>query len=231
MTVRSRNQSFDRYAAAYDRFCEATHEPLLPALTAHGIAIGGRAIDLGCGCGRHVLDLAAHFDEVVGLDLSEPLLELARRKGAGPHVTFVTGDLSTHTDDRGFDLVFSSTALHHVPDLEAALRNIRSLVTPGGWVVLRDTVRSDDDRLVWLWRHGGLLLGPLGDFLRHVRSEPRRAWQLLRFGLRPAWIRHLVADRWLTRDEFAQQYTAVFPGATITTTGGLTTMIWRRPSR
>ena len=229
MTLRSRNQSFDRYAAAYDRFCEATHEPLLPALTAQGIVTGGRAVDLGCGSGRHVLDLAPEFEEVVGVDLSGPLVDLARRKGAGPQVTFVTGDLTTLTDDRGFDLVFSSTALHHVPDLEAALRNIRSLARPGGWVVLRDTVRADDERLVWLWRHGGVLLGPFGDFVRHVRSEPRRAWQLLRFGLRPAWIRHLVADRWLTRAEFARRYTAAFPGATITTTQGLTTMIWRRP--
>ena len=223
------SQSFDGYAAAYDRYCDATHQPLIPALTSLGVVAGGRAIDLGCGSGRHVLDLAPHFDEVVGLDLSEPLLALARRKLVGAHVRFVAGDLTTYTDDRGFDLVFSSTALHHVPELDTALRNIRSLVAPGGWVVLRDTVRADDDRLVWLWRHGGLLLGPLGDFLRHVRSEPRRAWQLLRFGLRPAWLRHLVADRWLTRAEFARRYTAAFPGATITTTHGLTTMCWRRP--
>lgn len=43
-------------------------------------------------------------------------------------------------DDENFDLIFSFTTLHHVPDLEAALHHLKNLARPEGWVVLADCV-------------------------------------------------------------------------------------------
>ena len=234
------DQSFDAYAVAYDRFCESIHHPLLPELAALGVGTAGRrAVDLGCGSGRTALELASTFDEVVGVDLSEPLLALARRNAddAGrTNVSFVPHDLATFRSggpgSEGFDLVFSSTALHHVEDLDAALASIRDLAAPGGWVVLRDVTRLADPRLRWIWRHGGFVLGPLGDLRRALlveRKPPRQALQTLRFQLSPAWVRHLLADRWLTYDEFVERYTAAFPGGRIERLHGLPTLVWQKP--
>lgn len=226
------HQRFDSYAAAYARFGDSTFEPILPWLSSRGVVLQGRAIDLGCGAGRHAEELGTAFDEVVGVDLSAPLIELARaRPSLPPNVSFEVGDLTDYRDELGFDLVHSSTALHHVPDLEAALAHVRDLVRPGGWAVLRDVVRMTDDRLVWIWRHGGLFVGPLADAGRGlVRGGRHRrdAWPNLRFQLSPPWIRHLLADEWLTYAEFDRRYTAAFPGGRVVR-DGLTTLIWRKP--
>ena len=57
-----------------------------------------------------------------------------------PRVRYQAGDLLAIHGPEGFDLVFSSTTLHHLPDLEAALGHLRRLVAPGGLVVLVDNV-------------------------------------------------------------------------------------------
>jgi SAM-dependent methyltransferase len=218
-----RHQSFDGYAAAYAAFSGRTHRPVLPLLAELGVPTGGaRAVDLGCGAGHTVAELASAYDEVVGVDLSEPLLDLARRHVPGAR--FVAADLATFHDGGGdgFDLVFSSTALHHVDDLPRALANVRALTRPGGWVVLRDVVRMADPRLVWLWRHGGFLVGPLADAVAR-----RTTLADLRFQLRPAWIRHLLADRWLTFDEFKAAHETAFPGAQVLRRD-LATVVWQK---
>jgi len=66
-------QLFDSFAADYDRFSRL--EPprvanwLLTQLPAHA----GRALDAGCGSGRHTQALAERFDEIIGIDISAPL--------------------------------------------------------------------------------------------------------------------------------------------------------------
>jgi SAM-dependent methyltransferase len=222
------HQSFDAYAAAYDDYCQATAVPVLPWLGSVGVVLGGRALDLGCGSGRHVAEFADTFDEVVGVDISEPLIEIARARRARPNVTFVVDDLTAFADSEGFDLVFSSTALHHVLDLDAALANIRSLVRPGGWVILSDLVRVTSQLHRWLWLHGGVYVGPVADFSRHVRSHGLGlATRILRFQVSRRWIRHLLADQWLTMNEFEQRYTEAFPGGTISRRAGLPTLVWQ----
>lgn len=225
------NQSFDAFAAAYDHFSEATFSPIVPSLETAGVRLAGRALDLGCGSGRYTAEFADVFDEVVGVDLSVPLIEIARERRRRPNVKYVVGDLCTFDDPDGFDLVFSSTALHHVADLGVALNNIRRLVRPNGWAVLRDTIAMSDPRRVWLWRHGGVYLGPLVDFPAHWRAHgPAVAWQLLRFQIGRPFIKHLLADRWLTFPDFQATYTDAFPGGRVTRSGGLAGLVWHRPA-
>src|SRR2546428_12089623 len=124
------SQSFDRFAADYDRF--ATLEPprvlqwLITKLPGHA----GRALDAGCGPGRHMQVLAEHCDEVIGADNSTPLIDLARQRSI-PNTRYVVSDLLTFSDARSFALVFSSTALHPVLDIEPALLPLRGLGGPG----------------------------------------------------------------------------------------------------
>ena len=227
--VLGEHQSFDAYASAYDEYCEATAAPLVPWLESVGVARNGRAIDLGCGSGRHTLELGGTFDHVVGVDLSEPLIEIARARRSQPNVTYVVGDLVTVEDPLRFDLVFSSTALHHVPDIGAAFANIRRLVRPGGWVILSDTVRVTSGVHRWLWRHGGVYVGPVADFVGLVRAHGfARATRLFRFQISRPWIQHLLADQWLTMGEFEERYLAAFPGAVVTRRQGLPTLVWRK---
>jgi SAM-dependent methyltransferase len=216
-------QSFDRLAADYDRYTSL--EPplildwLLPQLPDHG----RRALDAGCGSGRHALALADRFDMVVGVDRSQPLIDLARRTRPHPRVRYQAGDLLAIRDREGFDLVFSSTTLHHLPDLEAALGHLRRLVAPGGLVILVDNVAPRPTPPRWVYRLGAVRDLP-ADLRRHGF---RPAWWLLRFRTSAPWLDHLASDRYLSRQAFEQRYGAAFPGAQFSAFGHIHALVWR----
>jgi SAM-dependent methyltransferase len=225
-------QSFDSFAAAYDRFTAIVDQPGWPWLSALGVVGGGRALDVGCGGGRRTAELAEHFDEVVGLDVSAPLIELAQAKRGSANVRYEVADLREYRDAEGFDLVYSSAALHHVEPLEPALAHLRSLVRPGGLAVLADIY---DGGLAawkrWLWRHGANRVTPLRDVPAHVRRYGiADAFAVLRFQTSGPWLRHLVSDRFLTKPEFERRYRSVFPDGEVRFDPGMPgVLVWRRP--
>lgn len=65
-------------------------------------------LDLGCGTGNHAIPLARRGYEVVGLDLSQRMLDHARRKAraARLRIPFVRGDMRRFELGRGFDAAF-----------------------------------------------------------------------------------------------------------------------------
>ncbi|MFH1486232.1 MAG: class I SAM-dependent methyltransferase, partial [Chloroflexota bacterium] len=80
----------------------------------------GKAIDIGCGPGMLAIELARRAPglEIVGIDLSEGMLETARenvsRAGLSERVTFRGGDaLDIPFPDASFDLAVSTMSLHH----------------------------------------------------------------------------------------------------------------------
>lgn len=66
---------------------------------------GMKVVDLGCGHGRHVIELARRGYECVGVDLVEGFLEIARRDAeqAGVKATFVRGDMGSFGSEYEFD--------------------------------------------------------------------------------------------------------------------------------
>lgn len=96
-------------------------------------------LDLGCGTGRHSVELARRGYEVVGVDLSEGMLERARRRAIGQaagSTTFLRGDIQTIRLDRWFDAVLSMFAVVGYQLSDAAVRstlaNVRRHLQPGG---------------------------------------------------------------------------------------------------
>lgn len=102
---------------------------------------GGRALDFGCGAGRLSNALATHFDEVVGVDISEPMLTEARRLDRSDgRITFRLNerpDLSSF-DDNTFDLVYTDLVLQHLPPelAESYVREFARITRAGGVLVL-----------------------------------------------------------------------------------------------
>jgi len=95
-------------------------------------------LDLGCGDGRHSLELTRRGFRVTGLDLSEELLERARCRTAdeGLDITFMRGDMRDPPADRAFDLVvnFFTSFGYFQEDGENArvLEAISRALRPGG---------------------------------------------------------------------------------------------------
>jgi SAM-dependent methyltransferase len=126
-------QSFDRLAADYDRYASLEPPLILDWLLTQLPGRGRRALDAGCGSGRHTLALADRFDQVVGVDRSQPLIDLARRTRPHPRIRYRAGDLLAIRDPEGFDLVFSSTTLHHLPTWRPPWRTRVGSWRRGAW--------------------------------------------------------------------------------------------------
>jgi SAM-dependent methyltransferase len=206
--------SFDRLAVHYDRLSFLIGGELRGYLTACLPARGGRAVDLGCGTGRHAAVLARRFTEVLAVDISAPMLALAQRHRSTPVIRYEQRDLLdvTPARDGTFDLVFSAYALHHLPDLGSALRQIRSLVGPGGHAILVDLCDVPHDR-TWFLAEARRTL--VRDVLRR-RRPVREARELYRLSTDAGWLDHQVVDRPLPPGTFEQVYGEVFPGAEFT---------------
>src|SRR5215469_4176167 len=113
-------QSFDRTAADYDRRADLSeNDNFTHWLVSVLPPAGGHALDLGCGAGRHAVQLAERFAHVVAIDLSLPMIEIAMAKRSRPNITYQQADLLTTCGSGEYDLVLSVMTLHHVPDLRA----------------------------------------------------------------------------------------------------------------
>src|SRR3954470_8072529 len=82
------------------------------ALIRAAVAPGERVIDIGCGCGAPSLQLAELVGpkgRVLGVDVSKPMLDRAKQRGAGnPVLKFAEADATTYPFDKGAaDLLFS----------------------------------------------------------------------------------------------------------------------------
>ncbi|RJX16785.1 MAG: methyltransferase domain-containing protein [Desulforudis sp.] len=99
---------------------------------------GERVLDAGCGTGRLCQELAERGLTVLGVDISEKMLDEARRKTAGhSRVDLVLADINRIPfPSRTFDLVVAFTSLEFSLHPEAVLRELWRLVRPKGRLVI-----------------------------------------------------------------------------------------------
>jgi len=98
---------------------------------------GEKILDAGCGTGVFTLDYLAAGAEVVGLDISRPMLALAEEKAAGYPFVAVRGDmLALPFADDSFDKAVSVTALEFIEDAGRAVDELFRVTRPGGVVVV-----------------------------------------------------------------------------------------------
>jgi SAM-dependent methyltransferase len=100
------------------------------------IAPGERVLDIGCGSGETSLMAARGVGPagaVTGLDISRPLLELARHRADGiANLNFIEADASAYGFSPQFDLLLSRFGVMFFDDPLAAFTNIRKAAAPGG---------------------------------------------------------------------------------------------------
>jgi ubiquinone/menaquinone biosynthesis C-methylase UbiE len=138
------------------------------ARRAAGMAARGEAVDLGCGPGYLVVELARQAPElhVTGVDLSDEMLaeaeDYARQHGAGLVVSFRKGDVQQIPfEDGSVDLVVSTLSLHHWSEPAAVLDEVDRVLRPGGSFLIFD-LRRDLSAPVWLllWVVTGFVVSP-----------------------------------------------------------------------
>lgn len=182
--TRAAGADSDFFDAAYYRLLEPFHtEAEARYETAAlrellGLAQGDRILDLGCGWGRHLRLLAAAGHDVVGLDLSVPLLRRARRRDVddGPdsetgedsepprRVPLVAADMRTlpladETFDAILNLATSLGLFTADPPAVRALAEMARALRPDGKLLLEGMHRADVEahfasRDAWTLRDG-----------------------------------------------------------------------------
>jgi len=106
------------------------------------LARGARSVlDVGCGTGATTLAIARALDGggVVGVDISEPMIAVARSRAEREHlaVKFVVADAQSHTFEPGFfDTIVSRFGVMFFDDPTRAFANLRSAVRRGGDLAL-----------------------------------------------------------------------------------------------
>ena len=108
------------------------------AMAAHPPRPGDRVVDLGCGFGdttQRLAGLVGEDGEALGVDVSEPFIEMAREEAeqAGTaNVRFAVGDVQATEFGEGFDYAFSRMGIMFFANPVQALRNVCQALAPGG---------------------------------------------------------------------------------------------------
>jgi ubiquinone/menaquinone biosynthesis C-methylase UbiE len=135
-------QQFTALKASADR---ASHDAMIRLAKPQP---SDRVLEIACGPGFVALLFAERVREVVGLDLTEALLEQARQRQRelGLHnVQFVQGDAEQLPfPDGAFTIVACHKAFHHFTNPRKVLEEISRVLAQGGRLVLGDTLSSDD---------------------------------------------------------------------------------------
>jgi len=136
------SQSFvEKGGEAWARMQDQTDALIEPlgriAIERLGVAAGERILDVGCGCGQTLLqlaDIAGPTGHVLGVDISPPMLGCARERVAGrPTIALALGDAQTYTfAGPAFDAVYSRFGVMFFDDHRAAFRNLRGAARSGG---------------------------------------------------------------------------------------------------
>jgi SAM-dependent methyltransferase len=122
-------------------------------------AVGSRVLEVGSGSGT-MTKLLMDRELVVGIDVVEEFVAALRRRFADqPHANFLCQDLSESVGDLGrhrFDSAVSFNAFEHIEDDVAVLRNVYSLLVPGGTIGLvvpaHPCLHGRFDDLIGHWR-------------------------------------------------------------------------------
>ncbi len=124
----------------------------------------GVALDLGCGFGRSIDWMQNRFTSVVGIDISETAVALARKRfKAAENVSFLTCDgngLPACINDNSVDFIYCFTVFQHIPRefTLAYLNDFHRVLTQGGKVIFNllsgENEELDEEEFLTEWSIG-----------------------------------------------------------------------------
>ena len=147
---------FDRIARVYDRMnglmtVGMHHRWRERAVDLARVGPGSRALDVATGTGDLAMALQARGADVVAMDFSERMLEIARTKAPG--IRFEAGNaLALPYADGEFDAVTVGFGARNFSDLARGLREMARVTRPGGRVVVLEITTPQKPPLSWFFR-------------------------------------------------------------------------------
>jgi 2-polyprenyl-3-methyl-5-hydroxy-6-metoxy-1,4-benzoquinol methylase len=118
-------------------------EPHIPGFADFERWRGKRVLEVGCGIGTDSINFARAGAELTAVDLSSESLRIAKERasvmGVADRIEFVQAnaeELTSVVSGGPYDLVYSFGVIHHTPQPERALAEMRALTAPGGTLKL-----------------------------------------------------------------------------------------------
>ncbi len=152
-----------------------------------------RILEIGCGNGYLTLELARDGHEVIGIDKSREIIEVAERsRVAHPDMA---GTLQYYCADflqweqASFDIIIFNRTLHHLAGIQAVMTKVKQLLKSDGHIICQDYAydRLDDRTATWLYAMQKIL------FLNGVYKESPTIGEdesLSIESMRQAWFKH-----------------------------------------
>lgn len=161
------------------------------------------ALDIGCGTGEFVYKAASQLKHIIGIDISDGMIEEANKRYKGQNLTYVLQDFDDIDTSTQYDYIVSIATFHHL-DFGTALDKVNQLLKPGGKLIVLDLY----DRKGVLDRLLDLLAMPLNLILKLVNNgfskdspEELQAWQ-----------EHNKLDHYMTIHTLKKAYGSKFGG-------------------
>jgi ubiquinone/menaquinone biosynthesis C-methylase UbiE len=139
-------QAFDERAASYESGRHGhLHKEIsdrVVELALRRVPAPGRVLDVGCGTGYALRQLAARLpksSEFLGIDAAPKMIGVARSASSDERLNFLQGTAERlPADESAYDLVLSTTSFDHWTDQAAGIRECARALAPGGTLVLTD---------------------------------------------------------------------------------------------
>lgn len=131
---KANQKGYDTWSTFYDNYPNPTvaiDDLSFPPFWQH---IEGKSVlEIGCGTGRHTQKLLKKNNKVTGVDLSEGMLAVARKKNSQGDVQFIQADfLSFDFKGKLFDFILCSLVIEHITDLVLFFQKAKNCLKPKG---------------------------------------------------------------------------------------------------
>ena len=120
-------------------------------------------LEVGCGNGINCKYISGKNGvmEIIGVDLNEDNLKIAREDQTSRKIRFIQDDAQKldHIPDHSVDIIICIESAFHYPDKNAFFKQIKRVLKPDGQFVIADILRRSNDkgRSLWFWKKGKLL--------------------------------------------------------------------------
>jgi phosphatidylethanolamine/phosphatidyl-N-methylethanolamine N-methyltransferase len=140
-------EAYGRWAPIYDLVFGPVFRQGRRAAVRAAEAVGGRVLEVGVGTGLSLADYA-RGTRVVGIDISEPMLDKARRRVEAQRLSNVEALEVMDAEclpvaDASFDVVVAQYVVTAIPNPERALDEFARVVRPGGEIILTTRIGAE----------------------------------------------------------------------------------------
>lgn len=183
-----------------------------------------RALDIGCGSGILVNTLSPYFDDVIGIDISDEMLDIARGKRQYTNTAYFHMDAANLSLDGKFDLIVSRTTFHHLTDLSSVVSQMKQLLSDGGKIVIVDNVSEKETPAAYIY-----ILGAILEFIPHCRKFGwGNAIRVFKHHTSKSWLEHLASDKYLSEKQYYDLFGKLLPDCRFHKLGWAMGIVWEK---